>query len=366
MTPSSPPVSRPESGPESRLASPTDPLWITEAEVVAALSLPDAIVALERGLAWEGAGQAENLAKTHVIWNGHNTLHALGAVVAKAGDGGGMVGVKSWAHTDGGATPLLTLWDGADGRLLAVIEAFALGQMRTGGIAGVATRRLAQPGADELAVIGSGRQALAQVAAVAAVRRLRRVRVFSPTPENRRAFVGELAALLPALAVEAADTVERAVAGAPIVTLVTRARSPFLTAAMLAPGTHVNAVGAITPERREFTQDVFARTTTIAVDSLASVQALSAEFRERFAADWAAGDGAAVRPLSELVVRDAARAPDADLTLFKAMGMGLSDLALGIEILDRVRRAGGGRPMSQPQRAKPRLVSTTQTRAYAS
>jgi ornithine cyclodeaminase len=44
------------------------------------------------------------------------------------------------------------------------------------------------------------------------------------------------------------------------------------------------------------------------------------------------------------------------LTLFKAMGMGLSDLALGIEILNRVRASGGGRSIPHPKPAQPRLV----------
>ena len=126
----------------------TDPLWITEAEVVDALSLPEAIPALEAGLALEAAGTARNMPKTHQIWGGHHTLHAIGAVV----EGAGTVGTKTWAHTAGGATPLVTLWSSETGKLLAIIEAFALGQMRTGGISGVATDRLARPDADELNV----------------------------------------------------------------------------------------------------------------------------------------------------------------------------------------------------------------------
>ena len=74
---------------------------------------------------------------------------------------------------------------------------------------------------------------------------------------------------------------------APIVTAVTRAREPIVTARMLAEGAHFNAVGAITPEREEFTQDVFARVDLIAVDMIESVKALSAEFRKRFGdGDW--------------------------------------------------------------------------------
>jgi alanine dehydrogenase len=326
----------------------TDPLWITEADVVDALSLPEAIPALEAGLALEAAGTARNMAKTHQIWGGHHTLHAIGAVV----EGAHIVGTKTWAHTAGGATPLVTLWNSETGRLEAIIEAFALGQMRTGGISGVATGRMARQDADDLAIIGSGKQAMTQVVAVAAVRPLKRIRVFSPTAENRRAFLARLEKLFPAMTLVEANSAEEAVKNAPIITLVTRARTPVLTAAMIAPGTHLNAVGAITPEREEFTQDVFQRVSAIAVDMVDSVRSLSAEFRKRFGE----GDWSSVRPLSELVAAKSERSPGADITLFKAMGMGLSDLALGIEILKRVRAKGGGRPMPHPKPAQPRLV----------
>jgi alanine dehydrogenase len=326
----------------------SDPLWITEADVVEAISLPEAIPALEKCLALEAAGSARNMEKTHQIWGGHHTLHAIGAVV----EGAHVVGTKTWAHTAGGATPLVTLWNSDTGKLEAIIEAFALGQMRTGGISGVATARMAADGADELAVIGTGKQAITQAVAVAAVRPLKRIRVYSPNPEHRSAFIGRLERLFPTVALVDASSVEQAVKNAPVVTLVTRAREPILTAEMLAPGTHLNAVGAITPEREEFAQDVFDRTSAIAVDMVESVRALSAEFRKRFGD----GDWSAVRPLSELVAAKATRPQGADITLFKAMGMGLSDLALGIEILSRVRAKGGGRPFPHPKPAQPRLV----------
>ena len=133
----------------------SDPLWITESDVVESLSLPEAIPALEAGLALEAAGSARNMAKTHQIWGGHHTLHAIGAVV----EGAHIVGTKTWAHTAGGATPLVTLWNSESGNLEAIIEAFALGQMRTGGISGVATARMAAWDADDFAIIGTGKQA---------------------------------------------------------------------------------------------------------------------------------------------------------------------------------------------------------------
>jgi len=327
-----------------------EPIWLTEADVVSLMTLGDAIDALERTLPLEARGAAVNLTKTQVGFNGHDSLHALGAAVP----GAGLVGTKTWAHTEGGAAPTLILWDSHDGSLRAVVEAFALGQMRTGGISGLATRWLARPDADEMAVIGTGPQAVTQVAAVHAVRPLKRLRVFSPTPANRRAFADRMGAQF-GFEATVAETVEAAAKDAPIVTVVTRATAPILSARMLARGTHVNAVGAIVPARIELARDVFPRCTVVAVDEPATVRNLSQEFRDYY--DGGGGDWADVRPISGIVAAGAGRPAGADLTLFKAMGMGLSDLAVAIELLARAERAGAGRPLPTRERAAPRLAA---------
>jgi alanine dehydrogenase len=227
----------------------TQPLWITEADVVAIMDMPRAIEALETGLRAEAQGTAANMTKTHVEWSVHGehaTLHAIGAAFPAAG----IVGTKTWAHTPGGATPLLILYDAATGALKAIVEAFALGQLRTGAASGVATRWLAAATADELALIGTGKQSLTQVAAVAAVRRLKRVRVFGRDAGRRARAAARVREELGLDAVEA-TTVEDAVRGAPIITAVTRAREPFLHASMVSRGAHINAVGAIVPSGAE-------------------------------------------------------------------------------------------------------------------
>jgi ornithine cyclodeaminase len=47
--------------------------------------------------------------------------------------------------------------------------------------------------------------------------------------------------------------------------------------------------------------------------------------------------------LSRLVASNASRPDGADVTLFKAMGMGISDLALGIKVHELARQRGLGR-----------------------
>jgi alanine dehydrogenase len=322
------------------------PLWISEQQIVSMMNLPSAIEALEAGLAQQASGAARNMGKTHVAW-GHNNLHAVGA----AFEGAGIVGTKTWAHTEGGACPLLVLFDSANGQLKAILEAFALGQMRTGGISGVATKWLSRPDADVLALIGTGKQALAQLAAVAAVRRLKLVRVFSPTPEKRRAFVERARGQFD-IEITEATSVEAAVADAPIVTTVTRAKEAFLPASALAYGTHVNAVGAITEERIELADDVFDRCTRAVVDDLGAAKRLSTEFMRAYEARDAWNE---VTQLCDVVAQGLARTASDDITVFKAMGMGVSDLALGLRLYALASQAGLGTPLPQPRREPPRL-----------
>jgi alanine dehydrogenase len=323
----------------------THPIWLTEQDVVELLDLRDAIGALESALREEAAGVAANMTKT-LLQYGKANLHAIGGKL------GNLVGTKSWVHTEGGTCPLLLLWDAADGSLVAVIEAFALGNLRTGGISGVATGWMAAPEARSFAIVGTGKQSLSQAGAVIAIRPIEELRVFSPRAESRAAFA---ARAREEFGIEVLDcaSVQAACDGAAIVTLVTRAAAPFLSASHLERGTHLNAVGAIAPDREEFAQDVFARATLVAVDNLPGVQTLSREFATRYGK----GDWSEVKPLSQLIAAGRKRAPGDDLTLFKAMGMGISDLALGAELVRRARDRGIGRTLAQPRKAKPRLAS---------
>jgi ornithine cyclodeaminase len=331
--------------------SASPPLWIGEADVVALMDLGEAIAALEAGLKLEAEGAAQNMAKTHATFGHGDTLHAIGATF----EGAGFVGTKTWAHTEGGANPLLILWDAKTGVLLAVIEAFALGQMRTGAMSGVATKWMAAGNAGSFALIGTGKQAMTQLAAVAAVRRLERVRVFGRDAERRDKFIAAAKSKGFPFAIEAAPSVAEAARDAAIVTLVTRAREPVLFSAMLAKKAHVNAIGAIVPEREEFAQDLFARAGLVAADDPITARKLSKEFRDYYGSDEQAWKS--LVPVSRLVAAGRPRPESCDLSIFKAMGMGISDLALGMRIYRRAIEEKRGRPLEPAKKVAPRLTS---------
>lgn len=295
---------------------------LTDADVRERLTVPALIDALADVVASEHAGTAQNIPKTMAAWDGRSA-HALGARDSAAG----VVAFKTWVFTPDGAAAVMTVFDASDGQVLAVLDAGALGAFRTAAASGLATRLMSDPDADELAIAGTGRQALRQVEAVQAVRPLRRVRVWSPREASREEFATTVSTEL-GLQATACATIEEAVDGAPLVTLITRATQPFLRRGVLAPGAHLNAVGAILPANAEFNADVLTDADLVAVDNLDNARQGSRELREAY------GDGGwgRVVTLGALQVGEVARPGSPRMTVFKGMGMGLSDLAAVISL----------------------------------
>ncbi|OZI77675.1 ornithine cyclodeaminase family protein [Bordetella genomosp. 12] len=296
--------------------------YLSEADVVGALDMPAAIEALAATLSLQGQGQARNVPKALATWGEGSSMHALGSVITGED---GVCGFKTWVHTRQGGGSIFTLFDAARGTLLAVIEARALGMLRTAAITGLATRTLAPEAPQCAALIGTGPQAVTQLAALAAVRTPQSLRVYSPTAEKRETFVRQARERYD-FAIEAVGSLEQALDGAQIVTLITRAEEPFVDAVSLRDCQHLNAIGAILPARAEFAQDVFDSADLVVVDDIENARRGSRELRERYGSGAAPWEG--VEVLSDLLARKYQRPPEAQLTVFKAMGMGLSDLAL--------------------------------------
>lgn len=310
-------------------------LWLTDEDVTRYVTLADAIAALEAGLLELSRGDAFNLPKALGGFDDGASMHSLGSASPNAG----YCGYKNWVNTKQGARAVFILFSTVDARLLAIMEASVLGQLRTSAIAGVGTRWMASASASDLAIIGSGRQAMAQIVAVNAVRPLARIRVWSRTEANRRAFAQEVRRHFDIPVLEPSNH-EAATDGAQIVTLVTRSSQPFLSAAQLAEGAHLNAMGAILPGNAEFHSDVFERARVIAVDDLTNTQHASREFTEYFRErGWDR-----VQMLGNIVASGVPATSDTGITLFKAMGMGISDLSVARMVYERAI-ADGCKPL---------------------
>ena len=145
---------------------------------------------------------------------------------------------------------VVILFDTEYGLLRAIVDGTAVTAIRTAAVSGVATRLLARPDAGDLAIIGAGTQARTHLEAMLAVRHIRRVRVFSLPLAGAHAFA-ERETRRHGIAVEVMDSARAAVEGADLICTVTSAREPVVLGEWLAPGAHINAVGAFTPTTRE-------------------------------------------------------------------------------------------------------------------
>jgi ornithine cyclodeaminase len=230
------------------------------------------------------------------------------------------------------------LFEPKHGSLVAMIDASSITGIRTAAVSGAATRALSRENAGDLAIIGSGVQAITHLEAMAAVRRLRRIRVWSRNAQNARAFA-ERASEHHGVRVEAMASAREAVEGADIICTTTAAKEPVLHGEWLAPGAHINAVGACFPATRELDTRAVVRS-RLFVDRLESAQNEAGDFliprRE-----GALGDDHIVGELGDVLLgKLAGRRDPNEITLFKSLGIAVEDLAAAHHIWTRVRALG--------------------------
>jgi ornithine cyclodeaminase len=232
------------------------------------------------------------------------------------------------------------LYSGETGELLAVMNASAITAIRTAAVSGLATRLLARDDAQDCALIGAGVQARTHLAAMLCVRPIRRVRVASRTLSSAQKFAAECGPDVH-LKLEPMATVEEAVRGADVIVTATTATEPVLKREWIAPGAHLNLVGAYTPTTRE-------------VDT-ATVAAARVFVDRRESAMNEAGD--ILLPIQEgaigpdhiraeigevLTGSQSGRTSPDEITLFKSLGLPVEDVAAAEYIYRRAVETGRG------------------------
>jgi ornithine cyclodeaminase len=217
------------------------------------------------------------------------------------------------------------LFEAKYGRLLAMMDATAITAIRTAAVSGVATETLANPEAGDLAILGSGTQAHTHLQAMAQARTLRRVRVWSRSAANARAFAAREAGTV-AIPIEVCDTARAAVTGADLICTTTSSPEPVLLGDWLAPGAHINAVGSSVAHARELDAAAMARG-RLYVDRRESTLNESGDFLMA-KREGALTDASILGELGEVLIGSRpGRASAGDLTIFKSLGIAVEDLA---------------------------------------
>jgi ornithine cyclodeaminase/alanine dehydrogenase-like protein (mu-crystallin family) len=232
------------------------------------------------------------------------------------------------------------LFDPNVGSLLAVIDASAITAIRTAAVSGVATRVLARPDAGDVAILGAGVQAASHLEAMSVVRRLRRVRVWSRDGARARDFARRESERH-GVDVEVVPSPREAVEGADLLCTTTAAREPIVEGEWIAPGAHVNAVGACFRDTRELDTQAVA-TARVWVDRLESALAESGDILIPIA-EGAFDESHIVGELGDVLIRTASgRASAREVTLFKSLGIAVEDLAAAQRVLDQALAQNAG------------------------
>jgi alanine dehydrogenase len=236
------------------------PLLLSDNDVMK-LNYADAIQVMESFFLARANGQTAGLPRWELPYPEGRLTFTVGA---SSDDVGFRVYARgNYQHDD----QLIAVWDSHTGALKGIIVGPMLGVIRTGAIGGLAIKYLTPPTASILAIIGTGRQALSQIRAIATIRSLSEVRVFSRTPESRIGFCDEVKRLIPNLAIHPAASAEEAVRGAEIVIAATTSKNPVMNLEWLAPNAHVSTLGTKGRNFREVDEELVNRAAFIISDT---------------------------------------------------------------------------------------------------
>jgi ornithine cyclodeaminase len=232
---------------------------------------------------------------------------------------------------------LVYMIDAETGQPFGIMEGGYVTALRTGAVSGAATDLLARPDSAALAVIGTGVQGVTQAAAVCCVRTITKITGVVLRPEAQQRFIENVRRDWPERAeceITTTANADEAVAAADVICCSTTARQPVFSDAAVRPGTHINAVGAFTPEMQEVPPATIARATVV-VDNVDAcieeagdlIKAMAEGAIDR--AHWS-------RELGQIVSGGApGRTSDDEITFFKSVGNSVQDVVVGQRALTR-------------------------------
>jgi len=238
---------------------------------------------------------------------------------------------------------IVVVVDPETGVPIGLLEGAAVTALRTGAVSGAATDLMARPNATTLAVIGAGAQGITQAAAVCSVRDISEIRVYDLFAASRETFAERLAVWIPEgmPRVVVVDNARDAVSGADVICTATTATSPVFEDEWLSPGTHINGIGAYTPEMQEIPDATVARARVV-------VDAVEAALHEAGDLIQSIDRGAIQREAIHIEFGQVAageiagRESDDQITFFKSVGNAIQDMIVCGAALEAAAAQGIG------------------------
>lgn len=323
---------------------------LNQQDIQKVFSMEEAVRAAGDALAMYSAGNTDIplRANINVAEHGGNSLYMYGyAAPAQA------LGVKIVSVYSGNAEKglpvvpaTMVLLNSATGQVCALLDGTYLTRVRTGAVAGAATKLLARKDSRVFALIGTGGQAESQLEAVLTVRpELEKVYVYSRNFAKADAFAGAMNEKYAAkfgVNIVAAHSSEEAVREADIITAVTTANNAVFDGKLVKAGVHINAMGSYTPDMAEIDEYIVTHADKVYTDTNEGVISESGDFIQPMAkgsfaeADITGELGQAIN--GTVAVREA----DGEMTLFESVGTAVLDIVTAQRIYERAEEMNVG------------------------
>jgi len=210
---------------------------------------------------------------------------------------------------------------------VAILDGTVITHLRTGAASALASTYLSREDSAHLVILGTGALAPTMAASHCAVRPIKHVSVWGRRAEPAQATAEAIRAKVrKGIEVSVADSIEKAVATADIVSSSTSSPTPILAGKWLKSGTHVDLVGSFQPTKRESDDDVVLRS-RIFVDTFHGALHEGGDVVDPISRGIIARDRI-VGELADLASgRVQGRGSQDEITMFKSVGTAIEDLA---------------------------------------
>jgi alanine dehydrogenase len=214
---------------------------------------------------------------------------------------------------------LTTILDIGTGLPLAILNATALTDLRTGAAGAIATKYLAGKRAVTVGLVGTGRQAAAQLEAISREIEVTGVRVWSRREVSAEKFAQKFTRF------DCRTGVLPFVCDCDVIVTTTPSRSPVIMDEWVHEGTHINAIGADAPGKEELDPAILERAMVIVDDPVQAIHSgeINVPIRDgKFTPEEISGT------LGEVVLGRKKRSGSGQITIFDSTGLAIQDLAI--------------------------------------
>jgi alanine dehydrogenase len=285
--------------------------YVSEDDVKSNLNMKECIEELRRAFASYGKGISDTHPRDRIIVD-KNILNTMPGYYADRH----LAGLKTYYSGPKGIHFAVIIFNTERPEDLYIIEANALGQIRTGALTAMVTSELVKKKSINFTLIGSGFQAQSQFLAMKEMFDFENAFVYSRNLEHSREFADKFG-------IQQAKSLD-VLRESDVITTITNSNTPIFNYSQLPSEYHINLAGSNFPIRREAAPDVLDKSDLVIVENFDQAMKESSEV-------MGIEDKNKIVELKDYIVNRTKYS--GKKTIFKSMGIGLEDVAAGYVIL---------------------------------